>query len=60
MTHKWSSTAKGVPQGLEPSDLRDVCGTTKVVPFYQAIYETASRGVYRDAISPQLGPNAIS
>jgi hypothetical protein len=45
LSHKWSSTAKGVPQGLKPSDLRDVCGTTKVVPFYKAIYETGSSGV---------------
>ena len=39
---KWPSTAKSVPQGLKPSDLCDVCGTTKVVPIYKTNYETGS------------------
>ncbi len=53
LSHKWSSTAKGVPQGLKPSELRDVCGTTKVVPFYKAIYEMGSSVVSLKFIEEQ-------
>jgi hypothetical protein len=34
--------ARERPQGLKPSDLCDVCGTTKVMPFFKAVDETGS------------------
>jgi hypothetical protein len=44
-------TAKSVPQGLKPSDFCGVCGTTKVVPFHKAIYETGSSVVNRKFVA---------
>ena len=39
---KWPDWAARIPQGLKPLDFRIVFGTTEVVPFHVAVFETRS------------------